>query len=418
MQRLEGGTGPGSGGDRGTVVSDGLKALATWSLRFVVVVAALWLLQKVFGLVWVALLPVLLAVILSTVLRPPVAFLVRHRFPPALAALTTMVVGLGILSVALYGIIRSIVTQSSDLANQATRGLDKLQRWIQGPPLSIRSEQISAAVDSLTSRLQSSAGSLASGALSGASAAVSVLVNAVLVLLLTFFFVKDGPRFLPWLRKVSGQRAGRHLTEVLTRIWQTVSGFIRTQAVVSAVDAVFIGLGLLVLDVPLVAALTALTFLGGFIPIVGAFVAGGLAVLVAVVTNGTGTALGVLAVIVVVQQLESNLLSPVLQSRSMNLHPVVVVLSVTFGASVGGIVGAFFAVPAAAALAEMLRYVGEQADLRSGLIRADETSPRTPEGRAAAVVAEALATEARQPYAPPPVEPRPARNLIDRLLGR
>jgi cyanate permease len=122
-------------------------------------------------------------------------------------------------------------------------------------------------------------------------------------------------------------------------------------------------------------------------------------------------------VIVVVQQLESNLLSPVLQSRSMNLHPVVVVLSVTFGGSVGGIVGAFFAVPVVAALAEVLRYVGEQADLRSGLIRADETSPRTPEGRAAAVVAEGLATE-RQPYPPPPVEPRSPRNFIDRLLGR
>jgi len=147
-------------------------------------------------------------------------------------------------------------------------------------------------------------------------------------------------------------------------VLRTLGAFVRVQAVVSLVDAVFIGLGLLVVGVPLALPLAVLTFLGGFVPIVGALVAGGLAVLVALVSNGLTAGLVVLAIIVVVQQVESNVLQPVLQGRSLRLHPAVVLLAVTAGGTLFGITGAFLAVPVAAAGATTLRYLGELADER------------------------------------------------------
>ena len=167
--------------------------------------------------------------------------------------------------------------------------------------------------------------------------------------------------------------------------WSTLSGFIRTQALVSGIDAVFIGAGLLIVGVPLAIPLAVLTFFGGFVPIVGAFVVGAVAVLVALVSNGLTGALIILGVIIVVQQLEGNVLSPWLQSQSMNLHAAVVLLSVTLGSTLFGIVGAFLAVPTAAVAAVVLRYLEEQVTERARPERAvskadqDEEAEQTAE---------------------------------------
>ncbi len=227
-------------------------------------------------------------------------------------------------------------------------------------------------------KVQESGATIASGVFTGVSTAGSLLVTIGLVLVLVFFFIKDGPRFIPWVHAVGGGRAGRHLEEVLIRMWNTLGGFIRTQALVSFIDAFFIGLGLVILGVPLAPVLAILTFIGGFIPIVGAFVAGALAVLVALVANGLTTAIIVLVIIIAVQQLEGNVLQPVLQSRSMHLHAVVVLLAVTAGSSLFGIIGAFLAVPVAAVAAVVLRYVGEQIDERSAATDELETTEETP----------------------------------------
>ena len=215
-----------------------------------------------------------------------------------------------------------------------------------------------------------------------------MVVTLVLVLVLTFFFIKDGPAFLPFVRRIVGRNAGRHLTEVLTRSWNTLGGFIRTQAIVSFVDAFFIGLALVLLGVPLAWALAVITFLAGFIPIVGAFTAGALAVLIALVANGLTTAIIVLVVIILVQQLEGNVLQPILQSRAMNLHPVVVLLGVAAGGTLFGIIGAFLAVPVLAVVAVVLRYIGEQIDLRTGDVTAADLAAATDEGRLTAWLGE------------------------------
>ncbi|RDI65380.1 putative PurR-regulated permease PerM [Nocardia pseudobrasiliensis] len=345
------------------MIGNGLLWLAKWSVCIVAIAAGAWVIFYVLAKLWVAVLPVLLAVVVATVLWPPTRWLVKRGLPAAAAASITMLGFVAVLAGIIALIVPSVVDQVPQLADSATDGINRVTAWLHGPPLNIRDEQLNSAKDAIVSRLQSSATRIATGVFSGVSAATSGIITLFLVLVLTFFFVKDGPRFVPWLQALFGRRGAQHVEEVLNRVWATLGGFIRTQALVSLIDAVFIGAGLVILGVPLALVLAVITFLGGFVPMVGAFVAGALAVLVALVGKGFTTALIVLAIIIAVQQLEGNVLQPVLQSRSMKLHAVIVLLAVTAGGSLYGIVGAFLAVPIAAVAAVVVRYIGEQIDV-------------------------------------------------------
>lgn len=367
--------------DRGTVVGEGLRWTAGWSLRFIIIGIALYFTLYLVGTFWAAFLPILMALVIASVLWPPTRWMRTHGLPAALASLIS-ILGLFAIGGGAVAVMTPMITeQVPELTQKTVQGISKIQEWAQGPPLNIQQDQVDSLVKTATDTLQSSSDKIASGVFLGVTVAGEVLVNVVIALVLTFFMLKDGPKFLPWLRAGAGRGAGAHLTEMLTRVWRTLAGFIRTQAVVSAIDAIFIGLGLVFLGVPLAMPLAMLTFFGGFIPIVGAFVAGTLAVLVALVTQGLGTAIAVLVLVVAVQQIEGNLLQPFLQSKSMDLHPALVLLSVTLGAKMFGIIGAFFAVPAAASLAVAIRYVNEQIDLRTGDLEPDDTEPLTSEGK-------------------------------------
>lgn len=351
---------------RGQVLLSGLRSTATVGLQFVLVALALWVLFWILGELWIVILPILFAIILCTVMWPPVRWMRSKGVPPAAASAVMMLVGVGAIAGILTWIVPSVVQQAPELASKGTQGLQKLQNWIQGPPINLQADQIDSMVRTITQKLQSSATSIASGVFSGVGAATSVLVTLFTSVVLVFFFLKDGPRFLPWLNRTLGHPSGTHTSEVLARVWGSLGGFIRTQAIVSFVDAGLIGAGLFILQVPLASVLVIITFLGGFIPIIGAFVAGALAVLIALVSNGLTQALIVLAIILLVQQLEGNVLQPWLQSKSMDLHAAIVLLAVTLGGSLFGITGAFLAVPAASALAVIFRYANEQVAIRVG----------------------------------------------------
>ena len=364
--------------DRGDVMGKGALWLAKWSLCVVAIAAGLWVVGIVVADLWVVVLPVLLAVVIATVLWPPTRAMTKRGFPPAAAAGISLLTFFAILAGIVALIVPSVIDQAPDLGTKTTDGVNQVRHWLQGPPLNIRDEQLDSASQAIIDKVQLSAQTIANGVFTGVSAVTSALVTFVLVLFLSFFFVKDGPKFLPWLHRVAGSKSGHHLENVLARVWATLGGFIRTQALVSLIDAVFIGFGLVILDVPLALVLTVITFLGGFIPMVGALVAGALAVLIALVGNGFTTALIVLGIILVVQQIEGNVLQPMLQSRSMNLHPVIVLLAVTAGGSLFGIIGAFLAVPAAAVGAVVIRYIGEQIDASTTIPRLEpptETQP-------------------------------------------
>nr|WP_301539826.1 AI-2E family transporter [Nocardioides sp. zg-DK7169] len=339
---------------------------ARWSGRWILIVIALWLAGQVLGRMWTILLPVVLALIVTTVLAPIAGFLQRWmRLGPALAAATTLVGSLALITGLIVAIAPSTIGQAGAIGDDAVAGLDRISTWLRDSNL-VSGKQIDTAVDAVQDKLTESASAIASGVLVGVSTITSLLVTLVVTLILTFLFLKDGPRFLPWLRRIAGPSVGTHLAELLSRAWATLGGFIRTQALVSFIDAVFIGLGLVLVGVPLAIPLAVLTFFGGFVPIVGAFVVGAIAVLVALVSNGWVGALIILGVVVAVQQLEGNVLSPWLQSRSMQLHAAVVLLSVALGSALFGIVGAFLAVPVTAMIAVVLRYLDEQVAIHAG----------------------------------------------------
>jgi len=356
---------PAPSADRGPRLAAASRLLATFSWRLLLVTGALVVIGYVLGLLWSSvLLPVVLGLLFSTVMWPLARLLRRFRFPPALAAITTVVLFLAAVVGIFAAIAPSVVQQVDDLSSGVSDGLESVQDWLSGPPFNLGSEQIGTYVDQAINQLQSSAGDIAGLALTGAGAIGTGIVNLVLALVLTFFFLKDGPRFLPWLAAQTGPHAAPHVAELSHRSWRTLSEFIRQQALVGAIDAVGIGLGLLVLGVPLVLPLAVITFFAAFVPIIGAFVAGGFAVLIALVSNGFGTALWVLAIVVVVQQVEGNVLQPILQGRGLKLHAGVVILAVTAGSSLAGIIGAFLAVPVAALLAVFYRYARDLLDGR------------------------------------------------------
>ncbi|HIW96702.1 MAG TPA: AI-2E family transporter [Candidatus Corynebacterium gallistercoris] len=352
--------------DRAEVIGTAVRWFAGWCVRFIIMIGAGYLAAMAFGKVWAGILPVILSIIVCTVLWPVVRTLRKFKIPNPLAVLVTILGFFAVIGGVFAAIAPSAVEQSRTLINQANDGIRTIQDWLQGPPVNLQESQFNDALDQATNWIQTKSGAIANTVATGAAETVSFMATLLIMLVLTFFFLKDGEHFLPMVRRVTGRRVGWHLTELLTRCWNTLGGFIRTQAIVSFIDAFFIGIGLVILNVPLAGPLAVLTFFGGFIPIVGAFVAGALAVLVALVAVGFKTALLVLLLILAVQQLEGNVLQPVLQSRAMNVHPVIILLSVTLGSTLFGIIGAFLAVPAAAMVMVTLRYMGDLTDLATG----------------------------------------------------
>ncbi|MFD4572438.1 AI-2E family transporter [Streptomyces sp. NPDC058417] len=325
-------------------------------LILVVLAVALWLLGRMWSVVW----PLTVGLLLTTLTWPPARFLRRRGWPPALAASVVTVLFLVVSAGVVALIAVPVSSQSGELTDGVVEGIQRLREWAAGPPLNIGDDQISKAFDSAVDRAQDGVGSAVSAVVTGVSTVVNGLITAVLALFLMFFFLKDGPRFLPWLGRQLPGRLATDIPEVAARSWETLGAFVRSQAVVGLLDAVLIGLGLWILDVPLVLPLAVLTFVTAFVPIVGALFAGFVAVLIALVSNGLTDALIVLAIIVVVQQLEGNVFQPMIQSRGLGLHAAVVLLAVTLGGSLSGIVGSLLAVPVAGLIAVVWNYVREQ----------------------------------------------------------
>lgn len=368
--------------DRSVVVSKWLKDLAMWALRLLVIAVAGFAVWYVLKTLWVGILPVVLSLIVCTVLAPPTSWMRRRGLPSALAAIISILMFFGVLGAIIAIIAPDIARQSQVLYLQAVEGIQRLQLWAQGPPLNLETSDLEAVINDIFSWFQEQAGDIAGGLVSGISSATSTIITLFMVLVLTVFFLKDGHKFLPAVRDITGRRAGWHLTEVLTRSWITLGGYIRAQAIVSAIDAICIGVGLWLLGVPMAFTLGVITFIAGFIPYVGAITAGALAVLVALVSLGFTEALIALAIVVAVQQLEGNILSPLLQSRAMSLHPVIVLISVVIGGGLFGLIGAFLAVPVAATIAVVLRYLLDMVALQSGERNASEMEFSTAEGAA------------------------------------
>ncbi|MGW0910534.1 AI-2E family transporter [Streptomyces sp. NPDC002784] len=325
-------------------------------LILLMLAVSLWLLGRMWSIVW----PLVIGLLLTTLTWPPMRFLLRRGWSPALAASVVTVLFLLVAAGIVALIAVPVSSQSGELTDGVIKGVQELREWAAGPPLNIDDAQINKAFDSAVSRAQDGLGSITGAVVTGVSTVLNGLVTGVLALFLMFFFLKDGPRFLPWLARQLPGRLATDVPTVAARSWDTLGSFVRSQAAVGLLDAVLIGLGLWILGVPLVLPLAVLTFVSAFVPIIGALFAGFVAVLIALVSNGLTDALFVLAIIVVVQQLEGNVFQPMIQSRGLGLHAAVILLAVTLGGSLAGIVGSLLAVPVAALIAVAWGYLREQ----------------------------------------------------------
>jgi len=347
---------PESSRRREAVVGSAYAKVALVSAQFLLICLALYVLAELAGRLWVVLLPILLGLLLATVLWPAARALRKRGVPDALAAIGVLLLALLLLFGVVGGLAPQVTGQAQELADQVTAGLGELENRLTGPPFNLGEDRLGDTVANVTAELQANAQNIVGRLLSGAAAAGSLLVTGLLALVLCFFYLKDGPKFLPWIGGLVGPRAAPHVAAVMQRSWVTLSGFIKAQAAVGLVDAAFIGVGLALLGVPLALPLAVLVFFGAFIPIIGAVVSGALAALVALVTEGPRDALFVIILVLIVQQLEGNVLQPILVGRTLDLHPAAVILAVTAGGTLYGIVGAFLAVPVLSVAAVIIRY--------------------------------------------------------------
>jgi predicted PurR-regulated permease PerM len=366
-------TGADTGGSEGgRRLQHGINQVSRWTVRLLIIGLGLVALFWLMGQLWSIVLPIALGLLLATILWPPVRIM-RKKIPNALAAAIALL-GLLIVVVALIAVLAPQVTsQAQDLVDRASAGLSSLQDWVAGPPFNMGPDALGGLVDKGIKELQANGQQVAGVVIGSLGAIGSAVVTFVLALVLCFFFLKDGPRFLPWLRTWIGPSTGAHFEVISDRVWTALGQYVWSQAAVALVDGVFIGVGVWLLGVPFALPIAVLTFFGGFVPIVGAFVAGAIATLVALVSNGIWTAVAVLAIVLVVQQLEGNVMQPILVGRTLKIHAAVVLTSVALGGTLFGIVGAFLAVPAVAVGQVIARYVREQ------LQRPADPPARTPE---------------------------------------
>ncbi|MDQ0673848.1 putative PurR-regulated permease PerM [Pseudarthrobacter siccitolerans] len=330
----------------GALWTDGLGRVGSRSAQVLLIltVAAV----SVYALMQIKLLviPVLIALILAAAIGPFVNMLRRRGLPGGVATGIAFVALLALLAGIATVIYFSVRNQWGELAQQASSGLDELEQFLLTGPVPVEQEQLDQAREGIVQFASSS--QVRSGAITGLSVVTEFIAGASLVVVILFFFLKDGAKIWNFfLRPFSGSREAK-LRRVGSRTLEVLGGYVRGTAIVALADTVAIGAALLIMQVPLAFPLAIIVFIGAFIPLVGATVAGILAALVALVANGPVVALIVVAVVVAVNQLEGDLLQPIVMGKSLQLHALVILMALTAGTILAGIVGAVLSVPLAA----------------------------------------------------------------------
>jgi predicted PurR-regulated permease PerM len=332
---------PPDGVPRGLVVA----AAITW--RVLVLALAVLAVGYAAGKLLLVVVPVIVALLLATLLVPLAHRLRDRGMHERTASLLVVVAGIALIAVLLTLIVPPFVSELSKVGSNVEQGSRKAGQVLR--PLGVSQAEVDKAIDDAVKSLKGSGGKkLTGGAVSGALAALNVLAAVLLTLVLTFFFVKDGRQIWSWIVGLFGPARRDGVEELGERVWRVLTGYVQGVALVALIDATLIGVTLVIVGVPLAMPLSVLTFLAAFFPVVGAVTVGAAAVLVALVAKGAVAAIIVGVVILCVQQLDGNVLQPVLVGRRLELHPVVVLLALTAGGVIAGLVGAFIAVPLAA----------------------------------------------------------------------
>lgn len=337
------GEGP-AGAGRSVGWRDGLLGrLAVRCLQLIIFVLAVWIVGQVLGRITFVAVSLAIAVLLAALFVPGVRFLTARKVPRALATAITLLGGLALVGGLVAFMVGSVVAGLPDLGSRLSESYGQLQGWL--GRLGVSGQQIDRMLNDAANWVSQNRSNLMSGVWGVVSTAGTLLAGLVLAIFLLIFFVHDGERLWRGLLRPFAPGTRERVASAGERAFRDLTSYVRTTMVVAFIDAVGIGLGLWITGVPLVLPLAGLVFIGAFVPLIGAFVSGLVAVLVAFVTQGPVVALVIVGVVVLVQQLEGNLLEPLLMSHSVRLHPVAVILGVSIGAELAGVVGALLAVP-------------------------------------------------------------------------
>jgi putative heme transporter len=354
-----------------------LDTCAALAWRVLVVVAALFLAVLVLGRLDVVVVPVIGALWISAVLVPPARWLHRHGWPSLAATWAVFLVGLALIVGLGWWLVPLVGAQLGPLGRTLAESVDSFRHWLAQGPLHLSQAQIDRYTSEVRDRLTGAGtggaiagGRLLQGAASGIRLIVHGLATVVLTVVVSFFFVKDGHVMSDWFLEQFQPSTAARLRSIGSRMWTTLSGYVRGTAINGLVNAILMSVGLLLLGVPLIPAIAVLTFAGGFFPIIGAFASGAVAALVALAAKSLGTAGLVVVLTVAIHHVEGYLVGPIVLGRAVRLHTLVVLLALTAGGTVAGVLGAFIAVPLTAVTVAVIDE-----------LRRPDRSPKAAEGR-------------------------------------
>ncbi|GAA2899266.1 AI-2E family transporter [Actinoplanes cyaneus] len=333
-----------------TDVPHSLRISAAWSWRLIVVGLVGYVGLRFIGLVSVVVIPLAIALLLTALLGPAVGWLLKLHLPRSLATFLVLICGLGAVAGTLTLVVNQFIDGVPQLTEKATAGVRQIQDWARTGPLHLSDHQVDQAIESAQSWINDNTSSLTSTGISTATTVFELLTGLLLVLFSTFFFLRDGRKIWRFIVRLFPVNARWSLADAGDASWATLGAYVRATVLVAFIDAVGIGLALVLLNVQFPFPLAALVFLGAFVPIVGASISGAVAVLVALVGQGWVVALITLGAVILVQQLEGHVLQPLIMGRAVALHPLAVIIGIACGVVLAGIIGALVAVPLIAVL--------------------------------------------------------------------
>ncbi|MER5890424.1 AI-2E family transporter [Streptomyces sp. NPDC001941] len=371
----------------------GMRVAAEASWRLLVLAGMLWVLMKVISAVQLVVLAFTAALLITALLQPTVSRLKRLGLPRGLATAVTAILGFVVMGLVGWFVVWQVMDNLDNLSDKVRDGIEELKRWLLDSPFHVTEQQINDIAKNLSDTIGTNTEQITSAGLQGVTVMIEVLTGILLAMFSTLFLLYDGKRIWQWTLKLIPSAARPGVAGAGPRAWRTLTAYVRGTVIVALIDAIFIGVGIYFLGVPMAVPLAVFIFLFAFIPLVGAVVSGALAVVVALVTDGVFTALMTLAVVLAVQQIEGHVLQPFILGRAVRVHPLAVVLSVAAGGMIAGIGGAVVAVPLVAVTNTVVGYLRAY-----GREQALRTAPQ-PRGASALDVAP---TPAPGEAAPPP----------------
>lgn len=356
------------------VVPWSMRVAAEIGWRMLVLAGTVYVLMRVIGAVRLVVLAFVGALLVTALLQPFVARLKRMGVPRGLATMTVCIGGFIVIGLVGWFVVWQVMDNVDSLSRSLQDGIAEGKKWLLNSPFHVTDDQINQVANNLSNALSHNTKQLTDAGLQGVTFIVELLTGMLLAMFSTIFLLYDGPNIWNWVLKLFPVAAREGLAGAGPRAWRTLTLYVRGTVIVALIDAIFIGIGIFFLGVPMAVPLAVVIFLCSFVPLVGAVASGAIAVVVALVTQGPFTALMVLLVVLAVQQIEGHILQPFILGRAVRVHPLAVVLSVASGSMIAGIGGAVVAVPLVAVGNTVVGYLRSHAR-SAGPAAAEGTEP-------------------------------------------